>query len=171
MPSFRTADGREYLVRLDAPKIRDVRADLSIDLGAVDFGPIAQKLASDPVLLVDVLWVLCRDQCTQAGIDAKHFGESLVGDAIDAASTALIMARADFSPARMRKLILQTMETSERIRAKTAEMAAARLGDPSIEARILAAAESQLMKEMEAALTRLESATNSLDSSASTPAV
>jgi len=160
MPSFKTADGREYIVRLDAPKIRDIRAELSLDLGALDFGPTAQRLATDPVLLVDTLWILCREQCGHANVTSQQFGESLVGDALDQAADALIKARADFSPARMRSLILKTQETSDRIRAKTTEMAAARLTDPAVEERILKAAEAKLMREMEEALTRLESATS-----------
>lgn len=170
MPTFKTADGREYIVRIDAPKIRDVRTDLDVDLGALDFGPVAQRLSADPVLLVDVLWVLCRDQCNTANINAKQFGESLIGDTIDAAAEALVRARADFSPTRMRSLILKTMETGNRIREKAAQMATERLDDPEIEARIMAAAEAKLRAEMEAALMRFESAGNSPESSASPPA-
>jgi hypothetical protein len=171
MPSFKTADGREWLIRLDAPKIREVRTELEIDLGALDFSKIAQALANDPVLLVDVLWVLCREQAqTVYHIESRAFGESLVGDALDDAAEAIIKARADFSPARMKALILKTAETSERIRAKAAEMATARLSDPALEDRILKATEAKLMAEMEAALTRLECVANSPESAASTHA-
>ena len=169
MPSFKTQDGHEYIVRIDAPKIRDARTELEIDLGQLDFGPIAQRLASDPVLLVDVLWILCRDQCNTAGITATKFGESLVGDAIDAASDALIKARADFSPARMRSLILKQQEVSERIRARAVEMATERLTDPAMEAKMMKAAEAKMAEEMDAALIRFESATNSPPSAASLP--
>jgi len=166
MASFKT-ENREYVVRLDAPKIRDVRSECNLDLGALDFGSVASRLASDPVLLVDVLWVLCREQGGLVGITSKQFGESLTGDSLDDASRALIAARADFSPARMRSLILQQQETSERIRAKTMTMAAERLSDPAIEARLMAAAEKKLLREMEEALTRYESVTNSEESAES----
>ena len=167
MPSFKTADGKEYLIRIDAPKIRDCRSEIDIDLGALDFGKVAQQLANDPVLLVDTLWILCRKQCDAQGIDRDTFEESLVGDAIDAASAALIEARADFSPARMRSLILQQAETSERVRAQTIKMAAERLNDPKIEERILKASAEQMAAKMEEALTRFEHATNSPDNAAS----
>jgi len=169
MPSFKTADGHEYIVRIDAPKIRDARTELDIDLGQLDFGPIAQRLASDPVLLVDVLWILCREQCKAADVSATKFGESLFGDAIDAASNALIQARADFSPARMRSLILKQQEVSDRIRAKTIEMATERLTNPETEAKIMKAATDKMTEEMDAALMRFESATNLQQSAESSP--
>jgi hypothetical protein len=158
MPAFKTSAGREYLVRLDANKIRDARAELNIDLADLDFGKVAQRLNSDPVLLVDVLWILCRDQANQSGITSKQFGESLVGDAIDEAARALILARADFSPARTRSLLLRQLETSDRARARMLEVANERMADPATEGRLIKAMEEKLIAEMEEALTRYESA-------------
>lgn len=169
MPAFKTNDGKEWVVTIDAPKIRDVRAELNIDLGALDFGPVAQQLGNDPVKLVETLWILCRAQATINNVTADQFGQSLTGDSIDHASDALIRARADFSPTRMRSLILKQKEMSDRIREKTASMASERLGDPTVEARILKAAEAKIMAEMEEALTRLESASNSPPSSELSP--
>lgn len=169
MPAFKTNDGKEWVVTIDAPKIRDVRTERGIDLGAVDFGPVAQKLGNDPVELVETLWILCRAQANTLSVTAEQFGQSLTGDAIDHASDALIRARADFSPTRMRSLILKQQEMSNRIREQAATMAAQRMDDPTVEARILKAAEAKIMAEMEKALTRLESASNSPPSSAPSP--
>lgn len=158
MATFKTTDGREYVVRLDAPRIKACRDATSVDLGALDFSSAAAQLAADPVLLVDVLWVLCREQAITYGVSDRAFGECLVGDAIEEAARALVLARADFSPTRTRSAILRQLEMSDRVRAKATELVTAQLEDPELEQRVTRAMESQLLAQMEAALTRLESA-------------
>jgi hypothetical protein len=101
MPTFR-AGGREWLLKLDAPKIREVRQQFDgLDLADTDRSMSAyDRCAADPVLLVDVLYVLCRQAVQDAGLTDRQFGEALVGPAIADATTALVEAYADFSPAR-----------------------------------------------------------------------
>jgi len=158
MAVFKTSDGREYILRLDAMKIRDVRESCDVDLGALDFSKVAERLGSDPVLLAEVIWVLCRQRAEQDGITQRQFFEGLVGDSIDDAARALLQARADFSPARTRSLIQRQIETSDRIRAKMTEAAMAKL--KVSEERLEAVMMARLEAEMEEALTRFESASS-----------
>lgn len=158
MAVFKTSDGRDWIVRLDAMKIRDVRESCDVDLGTLDFAKVAERLGSDPVLLADVLWALCQDAAAKGSIQKQQFYEGLVGDAIDDAARALLQARADFSPARTRSLIQRQIETSDRIRAKMAAAAMAKMDDS--EGRLEAAMMARLQAEMEEALTRFESASS-----------
>lgn len=125
MPTFR-AGGREWLLKLDAPKIREVRAQFDgLDLADSDRNMRAyDRCADDPVLLVDVLYVLCRDQVATAGMTDRQFGESLTGQALADATTALVEAYADFSPARapaIRARQKQIAELMSRAEATDAE--------------------------------------------------
>ena len=158
MATFKTGDNRDWVVRLDAMKIRDVRESYDIDLGALDFSKVAERLGSDPVLLAEVIWGLCREQAERLEVTQRQFFEGLVGDAIDDAARALLQARADFSPARTRSLIQRQIETSDRIRERMATAAMEKL--ETSEARLEAAMMARLQAEMEEALTRFESASS-----------
>src|SRR5690606_12027597 len=97
MPSFQTKD-REWILAIDAPLIEEVRAKTcgvdgckhrpkkdaeceAVDLVSVD-GQAMDTLGDDPVLLVQVLWTLCREQADRAGISPADFGKSLVGQSL-----------------------------------------------------------------------------------------
>ena len=82
MPAFTDTLKREWLITIDAPKIQAVRGECQIDLAGID-GQAFQKLHDDPYLLVNVLWVLCRQQ--RPDVNATQFGEGLVGDPIEQA--------------------------------------------------------------------------------------
>jgi len=169
MASFRDSEKREWLVRLDAPTIIEVRQQCEIDLAAVDGRPY-EKMRDDPILLVDVLYVICREQIKQAGLTDIDFGRSLVGDAIDGATEAMGDAIADFSPRHRREVLRAMVAKAEQIQATASRQAVERLGDPKLTAELEQAMEERLTQEMEKALTRLRSATNSPASSESTPA-
>jgi hypothetical protein len=114
MPTFR-AGGREWLLKLDAPKIREVRQQFDgLDLADTDRSMSAyDRCAADPVLLVDVLYVLCRQAVQDAGLTDRQFGEALVGPAIADATKALVDAYADFSPARAAAIRARQQQVTE----------------------------------------------------------
>lgn len=166
MPTFKDTNGHEWLVKLDGPKIREVRQACSVDLGALD-GSIFDRLDRDPVLLVDVLWVLCRNQAN--GITDVQFGEALVGDPIEAATKALIDAVTDFFPSRKRSLLRSLADKQAAVMEKGTSLALAKLNDPTLEERLLAATEAKMTRELEQLLTGLNSASSSPASAASVP--
>ncbi|MFO7971921.1 MAG: hypothetical protein R6U40_09240, partial [Desulfobacterales bacterium] len=116
-----------------------------------------ERLADDPVLLVDVLYVLCEEQAQRDGVSDEDFGRGLRGDALDAAARAFLEALADFCPSRKARLIRGLVEKGGKA-----------------EEAILARAEKMLASgEIDRILTGSPSpkpSTGSPDSSASTPA-
>jgi hypothetical protein len=154
VPSFKDTNGREWIIKLDAPKIRDVRQECHVDLIAVD-GVAFQQLADDPVLLVDALWVLCRAQA--GGITPTQFGEALVGDAITAATDALLAAILDFTPTRQRTILQTLSAKNARMREMGLAQVMAELNDPTLEAKLLAKQQAEIRK----VLTELTSVGNS----------
>ena len=99
MSKFTDAKGRDWTVAITTGAIKTVRQRLDVDLVDLNQSTM-ERLADDFVLLVDVLWVLCEQQAAnkQPPVDAEDFGESLVGDPIEAACSALTEAIADFFP-------------------------------------------------------------------------
>jgi hypothetical protein len=92
------------LVQITVGTIADVRAALEVDL--VDLkGNIFQRLQSDPMLLCDVLYIVCKEQADTAGVSDVDFGRAMGGDAIDDATDALLEALINFFPRERREAL------------------------------------------------------------------
>lgn len=177
MATFKDSNGKEWQIKLDAPKIRNVRSVTcdhdetecrhrpgvdkqctGVDLAALD-GKAYQRMTEDFCLLGDVVWLLVEDQAVAAGVSDVQFGEALVGDAIDGATAAMLAGIADFFPQGRRTLMKAVAEKSDAMRELGTAKALARIEDPALSARIAAALEKQLDEEIERALTRLNNVT------------
>ena len=120
MKTFRDNAGRSWNLALNVYAVKKVRDVLGVDL--LDLGGdsatrdkpgLLFRLIADPVLLVDVLYVVCRDQADGASVTDEQFGRAMGGDAIDAATKVFLEELADFTPsprdrARARKVIATT---------------------------------------------------------------
>lgn len=128
MAKFADAAGREWVVDVDVNALRRVRKRLDVNLMDAIGGETLERLAEDPVLLVDVLYVLCQQQAERDGVSDEAFGAGLRGDALDAAARAFLEALADFCPSRkarlLRRLVTKGGEVEERILARAEEMLA-----------------------------------------------
>jgi hypothetical protein len=173
MRTFKDNAGRTWSLTLNVWTVKKVRDLLGVDLldlgGESATGPSDKKpgllfrLIADPVLLVDVLYVVCRDQADETGITDEQFGRAMGGDAIDAATKAFLEELADFTPsprdrARARKVI----ETTWAMIEKAQDVLDARL-----EKELPAAAEA-LLTEMAEMSAPGSSSTSLPDSSAQT---
>lgn len=157
MACFKTSL-KEWQVTIDAPKIKQLRNALNFDI--VDdeaFG----KLGNDTVLLVDVLWVLCKSQA--GGITDEQFGESLVGDPIESAAKALEDARLDFFPARKRLLLRSLCDKQAAVTDAAIDLALTKINNPNLLPSFLKTLETQMDAAMSKFLTGPIGATNSPD--------
>ena len=129
MRTFRDNAGRTWSLTLSVWTVKKVRDLLGVDLldlggesatGSSDKKPgLLFRLIADPVLLVDVLYVVCKDQADSASVTDEQFGRAMGGDAIDAATKAFLEELADFTPsprdrARARKVIATTWAMIDR---------------------------------------------------------
>lgn len=159
MPTFKDANGREWVVKLDAPTIADVRSELSIDL--IDpKGASFLTLSDDPVSLVNVLWVICREQAQRAGLTDRQFGEALVGDPIEAAAGALCSAICDFFPQQRRRLMQLMAARQKQMTEAGWRLMMDRLESADLEQQATQAMEEAIDRQMQSLLSRLHSATN-----------
>jgi len=125
MRSFKDNADRTWTVTLNIYAVKKVRDLLQVDLldlGGEEAKPgagLLYRLIADPVLLVDVLYVVCKEQADGAGVSDEQFGRAMAGDAIDAATRAFLEELADFTPsprdrARARKVIAATWTLIDR---------------------------------------------------------
>ena len=97
MKSFTDSLGRAWTLVVNVATIKRVRALCGVDLNSVieveDGKPSAkllERLSSDPVLLVDVLYAVCKPECDRLGVSDEDFGSAMAGDSVDAATQALL---------------------------------------------------------------------------------
>ncbi len=144
MHSFKDRNGRDWDVSLNVTEMKRVRSRLGVDLvnvitldkdGAVKVD-LVDRIANDPCLLVDILWVLVEGQASKAGISDEQFGQALAGDSIEAATRAFLDELVDFFPGAKRLFLKKAVELSRRYAGEMAESLEKALNDPEFERRV-----------------------------------
>lgn len=74
---------------------------------------LLERLSSDPILLVDILYATCKPQADEKNITDEQFGELWVGDQIEVAVNALLGEIINFFPEAKRKIWQKIKQASE----------------------------------------------------------
>ena len=122
MKSFTDNLGRTWTLVVNVAAIKRVRAICGVDLNAIveidkDNNPTAElleRLSTDPVLLVDVLYAVCKTECDQKGVSDEEFGAAMAGDAIEQATGALLDEIVDFFPTAKRMAMQKILTATRR---------------------------------------------------------
>ena len=121
MKSFTDSTGRAWTLVVNVATIKRVRALCGVDLNSIveveDGKPSAkllERLSSDPVLLADVLYAVCKPECDQRGVSDEDFGAAMAGDAVEQATDALLDEIVDFFPAAKRAAFQRILSASRR---------------------------------------------------------
>ena len=122
MKSFTDNLGRTWTLVVNVAAIKRVRALCGVDLNAIvevdkDNNPSAElleRLSTDPVLLVDVLYAVCKTECDQKGVSDEDFGAAMAGDAIEQATAALLDEVVDFFPTAKRAALQKILAATRR---------------------------------------------------------
>jgi len=109
MQQFTDSQGRTWSVVVNVSAVKRVRDLLGVDLLGVANGELLSRLADDPCLLVDVLFVLCKPEADAKGVMDEDFGRGMVGRVLDEASSALMKELLDFFPSAQRAKALGKM--------------------------------------------------------------
>ena len=144
MQTFKDNEGRTWAVAVDVAAIKRARTLAGFDLaGVLDRREDAERLARDPVLLVDVLYAVCKPEADARGVSDEAFGAAMGGDAIALATEALIEGIVSFSPNPR----VRAMHRTALAKAKEAEARALERLERGFEERV--------DRELEAALGKL----------------
>ena len=111
MPTtFMDSKSRTWNISINLGVCKKIKTQLDLDfLSADESSNPLLKLASDYLLLADVLWILVEPQAIAQNVTVDDFIESLSGDSIDAAVNALAEAYCFFVPNPKRREILQRL--------------------------------------------------------------
>ena len=132
MKTFTDSQGRTWSVVINVSAIKRVRELLGVDLLDVANGELLSRLADDPCVLVDVLFVLCKPEADAKGVTDEDFGRGMVGVVLDEASAALMKELLDFFPSALRaRALVKMIRKMGEHRAAVSELATETPGDSS----------------------------------------
>lgn len=128
--SFKDNAGVEWTFSFTAGTAIALKRDLDVDLGALTNGPFATFLAKihDAPWLVSALYVICKKQRTELGLDADAFAERFGGDEIEAACDAFAQATFAFMGSKRREIAKQIYADFKSVQMKLNARAEADLG-------------------------------------------
>ena len=144
MKAFTDAKGRSWEIELNIRQMKRVRDILGVDLVNViqtrSDGSIAtdtiDRVANDPILLCDILWVLCEQQAKLAGVTDDDFGSSLAGDSISDATRAFLDELVDFFPGARRLFLKKAVDLARKYETENLEVLEKALASPEFEERL-----------------------------------
>ena len=171
MQTFKDNQDRSWEVALSVNAIKRVKGTLEIDLLEVIEGKLLERLAGDPVLLCDVVFVVCQPQADKLGISDEDFGRAMAGEAIDAATAALLEELVDFFPRPRREVLRKVLDKLKKLEGMTLAAATKVLDSEDLENLMAAELEdNDLAAAIKKRLAELRSAGSSSTSSPEPPA-
>ena len=93
-------------------------------------------MTGDPVLLVDLLYCICKVQADAAGVTDEEFGAGLAGDSIQAATDAFLDELIDFFPLGKRQILRRAWTRLQEAETKAQAAAVHYLNGPKLDAII-----------------------------------
>jgi len=107
--TFKDNAGRLWTVTVDVNAIKRARAIAGIDLMTIIEGQVLERLARDPIALVDTIYAVCKPEADAKGVTDEMFGAAMVGDVIEAAGMALLEELVRFFPNQKDRENLKTL--------------------------------------------------------------
>lgn len=122
MNRFLDAENRSWEPEVNVVTIGRVRNVLHINLLELLLpnSTLADTL-SDPCLIVDVLYLLCKDKADLLGIDDVAFGKAMTPDGIEDAWGAVLEGIVLFSPRGLRPAHQRVLEKAKKYQAAAAK--------------------------------------------------
>ena len=113
MRTFKDRSGREWTVDLNITEAKRAKSMLKVDiLDLMDEAKgteLLARLQGDEIFVVDLVYVLVKDQADKLGLTDEDFGRSMAGGAIDEAHKVLLAEICDFFRNPARRAVLRTM--------------------------------------------------------------
>ena len=125
MNCFNDRNGKQWTLDLNVGSAMRVKAETGFDIVNViqidDNGTDTtslQKLSDDVFLMVSVLYSLCKQQVTDAGLSDEEFAECFDATTVESALDALVREIINFSQPMKKKMLALIYEKTQSFRAK-----------------------------------------------------
>lgn len=128
MRQFKDNAGRTWTVDINVATLKRVRGLTGVDLMQVIEGTLIEKFIRDPVLLCDVVYAVCKPEADSAKVSDEEFGKAMAGDAIEAATGALLDELISFCPSpRDRANLGRVLQATNRVMEKARDVTEKRI--------------------------------------------
>jgi hypothetical protein len=129
--------GRTWDIEINVTTLSRVRKGLNLNLLELVLpeSALLEKL-SDPILLVDVLYIVCKDQCDEKNVSDEDFGRQLTRDAIDEGWDSILEGVVGFSPRGIRPAHQKVLEKARKFRTMQQQRVEATVAAPEFEAML-----------------------------------
>lgn len=142
MHIFKDPDGREWQLKLDFNAVKLVRSLINVDLLKQED---LSKVASDSVLLCDLLYCLCREQCNKREMSDVAFGEMLT-ECFEPAVEAYMLELVDFFQRLGRKSLATLIQKQMTTFKKMEDLVQQRIQSEKLETLLRMEMEQTLQK-------------------------
>lgn len=151
MKTFTDKTGRSWSLVIDVDTIKRVRGLIDVNLIDVVEVKLFERIASDPVLLCDVVYAVCKPDADAANISDEEFGRAMAGDAIDSATTALLEELVNFFPIARRGVLAKALTKVKTLESMAIERATKMLDSDKLE-QAMTAELDKVDQDLEAAM-------------------
>jgi hypothetical protein len=167
MKQFADNAAHTWAITVNVAAVKRVRELLQVNLLEIadQKGKLLERLVDDPCLLCDILFCLVKPEADAKQITDEQFGQALAGDALGAATDALLSEIADFFPKGRREIMQRVLAKLTALQEKATSLALVKLDDPELD--------RQLEKELQAAMEEAigpKGSTSDVSSSPESPA-
>jgi ribosomal protein S7 len=140
MHVFTDATGRNWTITINVAALKKIKALTGVNLLELLDNNLEglSALLSDVVKLVDILYVLCKDQADTLGISDEDFGRALGGDSLEQAVDAFLEEFVDFFPnRRAREALRKMLSKGKTITEKAMQQALEKIEQVNIENEVM----------------------------------
>jgi len=174
MRQFKDNSGRAWTVEINVATLKRVRGLTGVDLMQIIEGTLIEKFIRDPVLLCDVVYSICKPEADAATprVSDEDFGRAMAGDAIEAATGAVLDELISFCPSpRDRANLGRVLQATNRVMEKARDLTEKRIEALTSESELdkLVSRMSPPPHPLPEPLTPGSSSTSAPEPSASTP--
>lgn len=149
MRTFQDNQKRTWEVAITVDAVKRVRSLLDVDLLGLMEGKLLERLVTDPILLCDIIYVVCKPHADRDGISDEDFGRAMAGDAIDDATTAVLEELADFFPKGRREVLRKALEKITKLEQMAMDAAAKVLDSGKLERQLQADLDAEIESAMQ----------------------
>ncbi len=137
MQKFEDNKKRTWHININIDSIKRVRKSVDVDLLDSIESTLMERLIGDPVVLIDTIYVLCKEQADEQDVSDEDFGKAMAGDAIEDATTAFLAELSHFFPEPRRSLLLKAVEKLNHLMAVAVKAGIAELDSPEMERKLI----------------------------------
>lgn len=131
MHTFTDNSGRVWTLSVNVAAMKRVRALCGVDLASIvevddndkPSFKLLEQLSSDPILLVDVLYAVCKPEADARNVNDEDFAAAILGNVITAATDALLEDIIDFFPEPKRRMLKQLLTLTRRFEKEITKQA------------------------------------------------